>query len=180
MILRRATVDDAAMLEEWRTRAHVLAAFGTEEPPNWREELSIDEDWHDPVIAEIDGRPIGYMEIIDPAREATHYWGEIEPNLRAIDIFIADKSDLRKGYGRRMMALALARCFGSSRVTAVIIDPLASNRKAIRFYERLGFQHLGNRFFGNDDNDENECAVMRLDRSAWERSQAYDLTRVQT
>jgi aminoglycoside 6'-N-acetyltransferase len=164
MILRRATLEDAAMLEDWRSRPHVQAGFGAEDPPDWREELTINQDWHDPVIAEIDGRPIGYIEIIDPAREDTHYWGDVGNNLRALDIFIADEADLGKGYGTEMMRLALARCFAPPAVKAVIIDPLVSNTDAIRFYERLGFQHEGvRRFEGND------CAVMRLNRGSWER-----------
>ena len=162
MILRRATLDDARLLKDWRTRPHVQAGFGDEEPPDWWEELSINEDWHDPVIAEIDGRPVGYMEIIDPAREATHYWGEVEDNLRAIDIFVADEADLGKGYGTAMMRLALARCFAAPDVAAVVIDPLVSNNRAIRFYERLGFRHDGVRDF-----DGNACAVMRLTRADW-------------
>ena len=162
MILRRATLADAAMLDEWRKRPHVQLGFGEEQPPNWIEELSINEDWHDPVIAEADGRPVGYVEIIDPAREATHYWGEVEDNLRAIDIFIADEKDLSKGYGAVIMRLALERCFAAPDVKAVVIDPLVSNKRAIRFYERLGFQHDGVRnFCGND------CAVMRLSRTVW-------------
>ena len=138
------------------------AGFGAEDPPDWSEELSINEDWHDPIIAELDGRPVGYMEIIDPAREATHYWGDVEDNLRAIDIFVGNEADLGKGYGAQMMQLALTRCFTPPDVAAVIIDPLVSNNGAIRFYERLGFQHEGVReFYGND------CAVMRLTRDAW-------------
>ena len=162
MILRRATLADAPMLEEWRKRPHVQAGFGEEEPPDWEEELSINEDWHDPVIAELDGCPVGYMEIIDPAREATHYWGDVDENLRAIDIFVADESDLGKGYGAEMMRLALQRCFAAPEVTAIIIDPLLSNTNAIRFYERLGFQHDGVRDFHG-----NQCAVMRLTRADW-------------
>lgn len=163
MILRRATIADAALLDDWRGRAHVQAGFGAEDPPDWEEELSINEDWHDPVIAEVDGRPVGYMEIIDPAREPTHYWGDVEDNLRAIDIFIGNAADLGKGYGAQMMRLALARCFTPPEITAVIIDPLVSNDDAIRFYERLGFRHNGVRnFYGND------CHVMRLERKELE------------
>lgn len=162
MRLRRATVADADLLEAWRKRPHVQAGFGAEGPPDWRDELSIEEDWHDPVIAEIGGRPVGYIEIIDPAREATHYWGGVDNNLRALDIFIGNEADLGKGYGAKMMRLALARCFAPGDVTAVIIDPLASNKGAIRFYERLGFQHEGVQKF-----DDNECAVMRLTRATW-------------
>ncbi len=162
MILRRATIDDARLLDDWRRRPHVQAGFGEEDPPDWEEELAINEDWHDPVIAEVDGRPIGYMEIIDPAREETHYWGDVEDNLRALDIFVADERDLGKGYGAEMMRLALGRCFAAPEVKAVIIDPLVSNPRAIRFYERLGFaREQIQKFFGN------ECQVMRLTRGVW-------------
>jgi aminoglycoside 6'-N-acetyltransferase len=38
-----------------------------------------------------------------------------------------------------MMELALERCFADERVNAVLIDPMASNTRARRFYEKLGF-----------------------------------------
>ena len=60
------------------------------------------------------------------------------------------------------MALALNRCFRDPRVTAVIIDPLAANTRAHRFYERLGFALVGPRRFGEDD-----CLVYRLERAGW-------------
>jgi aminoglycoside 6'-N-acetyltransferase len=61
-----------------------------------------------------------------------------------------------------MMRLALDRCFSDPAVTAVLIDPLFSNLRARRFYERLGFRALGQRRFGTD-----ECIVYRLERQAW-------------
>ena len=95
--------------------------------------------------------PIGCVQIIDPAREETHYWGDVPDNLRAIDIWIGEVSDTGKGYGTEMMRLALERCFADPAVTAVLIDPLASNTAAHRFYERLGFEFLERRRFGEDD-----------------------------
>ena len=62
------------------------------------------------------------------------------------------------------MRVALARCFVDPLVTAVIIDPLASNVRAQRFYERLGFVFVERRRFGDDD-----CFVYRLDRDGYER-----------
>jgi aminoglycoside 6'-N-acetyltransferase len=44
----------------------------------------------------------------------------------------------------------------------VLIDPLASNTRAHRFYERLGFEFVERRRFGADD-----CFVYRLPRAAW-------------
>jgi aminoglycoside 6'-N-acetyltransferase len=60
------------------------------------------------------------------------------------------------------MRLALQRCFATPTVKAVVIDPLAGNTRAHRFYERLGFRSVGRRMFGNDD-----CIVYRLERQAW-------------
>jgi aminoglycoside 6'-N-acetyltransferase len=91
----------------------------------------------------------------------THYWGDIEPNLRALDIWIGEEADLGRGYGTAIMRLALWRCFADP-VVAVLLDPLVANEGAQRFYERLGFRRVERRMFGNDD-----CYVYRLERTAW-------------
>jgi hypothetical protein len=64
--------------------------------------------WREMLIAETDGRSVGYMEIIDPAEEEEHYWGDAAPRLRALDIWIGEESDLNRGFGAAMMRLALA------------------------------------------------------------------------
>ncbi len=120
------------------------------------------------LVAELSGRPIGAMQIIDPRTEQTHYWGECEPNLRAIDIWIGAANDLGKGYGQTMMRRAFQICFADPGVTAFIIDPLASNVRAQKFYQRLGFVPERRRFFGEDD-----CLVDRLTRTTW-RQQFLD------
>mgnify|MGYP003467119708 CR=1 FL=1 len=54
------------------------------------------------------------MQIIDPALEESHYWGDIGPDLRAIDIWIGSPGDLGRMFadsggrikqaGRRLLA----------------------------------------------------------------------------
>ena len=149
MKLRPATPTDAALLRYWDTRP----------------ELARQSKLSEYVIAELDGRPIGLMQIIDAAREETHYWGDIEEGLAAIDIWIGEESDLGRGYGTQMMQLALQRCFDDPAFKAVVLDPLASNTRAHRFYERLGFQPVERRMFGDDD-----CLVFRLERQNWQKS----------
>jgi len=60
------------------------------------------------------------------------------------------------------MQLAFEHIFADPAMTAIIIDPLASNSRAHRFYERLGFRPVERRMF-----DEDDCLVMRLDRGQW-------------
>lgn len=163
MRLRRATLEDLPVLCHWDTQPHVIAATGDDDTFDWEDELPREVDWREFLIGEVDGRPVGFIQIIDAAREETHYWGDAEPNLRAIDIWIGDAGDLGRGYGTAMMRLAIERCFAEPAVTAILIDPLARNTRAHRFYERLGFRPLERRTFGTDD-----CLVYRLTRAEWE------------
>jgi aminoglycoside 6'-N-acetyltransferase len=163
--LRAATLDDLPLLQQWDEEPHVIDSDPNDDW-NWEIELQRYPDWREQLIAELDGRPIGFVQIIDPALEESKYWGDVPKELRAIDIWIGDKNALGQGFGTRIMTLALERCFSKASVEAVLIDPLASNTRAIRFYERLGFQFVERRIFGEDD-----CMVYRITREQWLKSQ---------
>lgn len=159
--LRPATLADVPLLRRWDEDPDVVRADPNDDW-HWEEELARVEPWREPMIAEEDGRPIGFLDIIDPATEPSRYWGDVPPGVRAIDIWIGSAADRGRGLGTAMMQLAIARCFAPPDITEILIDPLASNARAIRFYARLGFVAIGRRWFGADD-----CLVMRLARAAW-------------
>lgn len=157
--LRPATPADLELLRYWDRQPHVVAAKGDEDW-QWEKELGRRPGWREQLIAEVGGRPIGFVEIIDPSREDCHYWGGcIEPDHRAIDIWIGEQDALNRGYGTQMMKQAIERCFADPTVKSILIDPLESNHRAHRFYERLGFEYVVNRSFDND-----RCIVYRLRR----------------
>lgn len=159
MELRPASPADLDLLRRWDGLPHLRVARGNDDW-EWETELHRSPSWREQRIAEIDGRPVGFIQIIDPALEESRYWGDVRPGLRAIDLWIGDETDLGKGIGTQMMRLALARCFAHPEVSAVLVDPLASNVRAHRFYERFGFRFVERRRFGQDD-----CFVYRLERS---------------
>lgn len=161
VVLRPATAADVALLRRWDDAPHVAASDPTDDW-QWESELGRDVPWRAQLIAEVDGAPIGYLEIIDPARDDERYWGDCGPGLRAIDIWIGEEADLGRGIGTQMMRQVLDASFAAPLVTAVLIDPLAANVRAQAFYARLGFAVVGPRRFGTDD-----CLVMRLERKAW-------------
>ena len=163
IILRPATIADLDLLRHWDDQPQVIAADPNDDW-QWETELARNPDWREQLIAELDGRPIGFVEIIDPALEDEHYWGDVPAGLRAIDIWIGEPDQLNKGYGTVMMQQALARCFAVPEVNAVLIDPLADNTAAQRFYRRLGFEFVEARQFGAD-----HCHVYRLNRDIWQR-----------
>lgn len=159
--LRPAGVQDIAILNYWDTLEHVVESDPNDDW-NWETELSRDVFWREQLLAEVDGKAIGFIQIIDPYFEETQYWGSVAQNLRAIDIWIGEKEYLGKGYGTSMMNQAINRCFNVPTVSSILIDPLASNIRAQRFYERLGFQFLERKQFGEDD-----CFVYELIRENW-------------
>lgn len=162
LVLRPATHADVPLLRRWDEAPHVIAS-DPDSDWNWDNELGVAQPWREQLVAEADRLPIGFVQIIDPALEDSHYWGAVEPDLRAIDIWIGEASHLGRGWGTRIMTLALARCFAPAAVRAVLIDPLASNLRAHRFYQRLGFRPVERRRFGTDD-----CLVHRLERAQWQ------------
>ena len=163
-VLRRAARDDLPLLRYWDSQPHVIAS-DPDDDWAWETELCRDPSWREQLIAEINGKPVGFVQIIDPAEEESHYWGEVETGLRALDIWIGEEKNLRQGFGTKIMQLVLSRCFSSPEVDAVIIDPLESNKAARRFYRRIGFRFVEYRWFGND-----YCAVYQLPREVFEEN----------
>jgi aminoglycoside 6'-N-acetyltransferase len=162
MELRPATLADLELLDSWDDDDAVVAATGGDGDMDWADELPRHVAWRQILLGTVDGRPVGVVVIIDPAAEETHYWGDVGPGLRAIDIWIGAAPDRGRGLGSQMMRQAIGRCFADAAVTAILIDPLASNSRAHRFDQRLGFRAVARRTFGTDD-----CLLHRLDRADW-------------
>lgn len=156
--LRPATSDDLQLLKFWHRQPHVIAAVGDDDW-GWEKELNRHPPWREQLIAEVAGHPIGFLEIIDPSQDDERYWGCIAEGHRAVDIWIGDPDYLGQGYGTQMMELAIERSFADPLVTTILVDPLEQNGPAHRFYERLGFEYVIQRTFGED-----RCSVFRLTR----------------
>lgn len=167
--IRPAILSDAAVLAVWDEKPHVQAAVsnsGTSSfDTDWIDELGVRSDGTEFFIAELHGVAIGALQIIDPLRERTGYWGPIADNLRAIDIWIGEEQQMGKGYGTRMMRFAINHAFLDKRVNAILIDPLIGNIRAHRFYEGLGFEFMERRQFDADS----DCLVFRLSRQRWDQ-----------
>jgi aminoglycoside 6'-N-acetyltransferase len=164
VILRAATIDDSYLLKNWDLDEAVEYSGGDDDSYDWDYELPRNVDWREFLIAEVDAVPIGMIVLIDALREESHYWGQDVPaDSWAIDIWIGDQEHRSKGYGALMMQQALQRCFVNHGASLVLIDPLQSNHRAIKFYRRVGFTDVGPRQFENDD-----CLVVSMTRDMFE------------
>ncbi|BDX05769.1 GNAT family N-acetyltransferase [Planctobacterium marinum] len=163
MQLRTATLDDLETLQWWHQQAHVVDA-GSDVNYNWERELSRQPEWREQLMAEVDGRAVGFVQIYDPYDDEAHRWGNVTRKLRAIEVWIGDAENLNKGYGTIIMQLAMARCFDNPDVHALLVDPLANNRKAQRFYARLGFKFIETKTIENES-----CYVLKITREQYQK-----------
>jgi aminoglycoside 6'-N-acetyltransferase len=157
--LRPATREDAVVLRRWESAPHLVGLLGDDDW-QWETALALDRPAHRPFIAEVEGQPIGFLEILYPELDPEHYWGDLPPGHRAIDLWIGEPEFLGRGFGREMMRQALDLCFADSEVQTVLVDPLASNTASHRFYERCGFRFIQERSFGAD-----RCHVYEITRT---------------
>lgn len=186
--LRNATLHDLELIEYWDEQPHLQdpEVTGHDEDLNdwnWPYELPrTDVSWRYQLMAELTNRdnsttPIGFLQIIDPVHEESHYWQsylDLHPppntpqnstssSLRAIDIWIGEEKNFRQGYGSQMMKAALEEyCFADDTVQDVLVDPMEANVGAHSFYQRFGFQPEARHSFGDD-----HCLVHRLTRTQY-------------
>lgn len=132
--LRPGTGADVAVLHEILTESSVAQWWGKPKPHN---EVSTDlhgDDGTYLLVIESDGVVVGGIQ----------YGEENEPDYRHanIDIFLGDRSQGR-GIGREAIALLARYLFDVRGHHRLVIDPSATNSRAIRCYEAVGFRTVG-------------------------------------
>ena len=96
-------------------------------------------------IAYIGDKPFGFLftSPVEGPRNSENYvnkWYEEGKETITLDLLIGEEEFLGKGLGHRMIQEFLLDKF--SRASKVLIDPEASNTKAIHVYEKAGFRKV--------------------------------------
>lgn len=139
--LRAITLDDMPHLLAWFNDRLVLEHLARQMPMNpvaerdWIERISRDEDHLVLLICLRDaGRPIGTIGL----RNIRNH------NRRAdLGIAIGERACWAMGYGSEATELMLDFAFNTLDLHRVELSVYASNARAIRCYQRLGFIHEG-------------------------------------
>ena len=142
--------DDLDIMRKWLNTKEVLEFFGDPAaPPNARQ---IDEKYGhridgkvavEPYIVETEGKPFAFMQCYRLTDEDYKSYGySIEETIYGIDQFIGEPELLGKGYGTRMVTEFLSFIFNEKGADAVTVDPELTNPRAIRCYEKCGFQKI--------------------------------------
>jgi RimJ/RimL family protein N-acetyltransferase len=137
-VLRRVTAADLPLLKAWDDDPVIAALMGQKYAEtsvwDWFATLQTDRSHHAWVIETVDRRVIGEVEL------AHVNWRDGSAELR---ICIGEKDCWNQGYGTEAIQTVLQAVFGRWGLRSVYLRVFASNTRAIRVYERLGFRKVG-------------------------------------
>lgn len=91
-----------------------------------------------------EGKPVGYIQkyFVNDYPELGGYL-QYDDTVVSVDLFIGDAKYMGKGFGSPMLSEFLNQVvFADPKVTMCMIGPEPSNKRAIRSYEKVGFQHV--------------------------------------
>lgn len=96
-----------------------------------------------PFLIALGSRPIGYIQYYEARKIGDVWWPQANEGTFGIDQFIGDPTMINKGYGTIIIRKFVEQLFRNPQVKEVIADPDPKNTRAIRAYEKVGFQRVG-------------------------------------
>lgn len=108
---RPVTEKDLPMIAGWLAEPHVAQWWGAPEKEIADIAKHIDSISVEPLIIELDGRPIGYLQSYDPHLEDGHPYGDQPFGTLGIDLSIGRPELVGRGHGS---AMARPLCGNSS------------------------------------------------------------------
>jgi aminoglycoside 6'-N-acetyltransferase len=135
---RAVTEADLPMLKAWLAEPHV-AEWWDEGPEAALAEIveAMDSVETEPLIVELDGRPIAYVQSYDPHLEDGHPYQDQPFGTLGIDISIGPPDLVGIGHGSAIVRQFADMLFEEG-APRVVIDTDPTNLRAIRAYEKAG------------------------------------------
>lgn len=135
---RAVAEKDLPTLARWLAEPHLAEWWGDPEDSLEQIREAMESIETEPLIVELDGRPIGYLQSYDPHLEDDHPYQDQPTGTLGIDISIGVPDLLGKGHGSAIVRQFAGQLFDEG-APRVIIDPDPANIRAIRAYEKAGF-----------------------------------------
>lgn len=160
--LRAVEEADLALLRRWLREPHLVEWWGDPAEALAEIRAALDDVATEPLIAELDGRPIAYLQNYDPHLEDDHPYADQPFGTLGIDLSIGPPEMLGLGHGSALLA-QFAEALFEEGAPRVVIDPHPANARAIRAYEKAGFRHLEER-----DTPFGRVLLMARDHEGWD------------
>lgn len=146
--LRLLSEQDKHLLLKWLTDERVLNFWEGKsvifDLTRIKEDFYSEEEGLIRAIIEYQGKAIGYLQMYKLDNEALKEYSYQSKNkvVYGIDQFIGEPEYWGKGIGTNFMKLVLQYLTNYKGAEIVILDPHADNPRAIRCYEKVGFNKI--------------------------------------
>lgn len=135
---------DLPMIAGWLRQPHVAEWWDDAEDEIASIREHIDSISVEPLIVELNGKPIGYLQSYDPHLEDDHPYQDQPFGTLGLDLSIGRPELVGMGHGSALLRQFVEELFEEG-TPRVIIDPDPANTRAIRAYEKAGFRAFDTR-----------------------------------
>lgn len=135
--------DHLPMLAKWLERPHIARWFAPAE--DWIAEARMhvgNPTWLRHFLAFEANTPFAFIQRYDTAQAPQGVWSAAPAGSHGMDLFVAEPSMLRRGYGRELVEAFANLTFATTSATGIVVDPVAENEGARSFFLRCGFSSL--------------------------------------
>lgn len=138
--LRPARRSDWDLIRGWLVREDIQEWWGPASATETEVNMALGSEHGLCRIIEAGGAPVGYAHAVDAT-----IWGEdlpqdLAPGTWDLDLFIASEDHRGKGVGQIALSLLKEEVFATTLAVAVCVFPSIRNERAVRAYEKAGFQ----------------------------------------
>ena len=139
---RPVRVEDLPMVRRWLETAEVREWWGDPDTQFAlvREDLS--HPAMDQFIVAAGDRPFAYLQCYNPNAWPDNGFGDLPAGARGIDQFIGEPDMIGCGHGSAMIKNFTGELLRAG-TPRVVTDPAPENRRAIKAYEKAGFEKSG-------------------------------------
>lgn len=138
--LRAADDQDWPLIRSWLARPEIVDWWGPLQTTEAEVMLALRSAHSICRIVEAAGKPLGYCQAVDATVWGDDLPQDLNPGTWEIDLFIASEKHRNKGYGANALIQLRDEVFRTTLATAVCVFPSISNERAVRAYEKAGFQ----------------------------------------
>jgi len=95
-----------------------------------------------PYIACLDKKPLGFIQYYHANQVGDGWWPDELVGTLGIDQYIGEEAFINQGYGTRMISAFVNKLLSEKIGNKIITDVDPQNARAIRCYEKVGFEFV--------------------------------------
>lgn len=148
LLVRRLIEEDKFLMAKWLSDPEVLRYYEGRDRP--LDLVQVEEDFFGEADDETrclilcDEKPIGYVQFYPVGEEERRVYGYSDPSeiLFGMDQFIGEPAYWNKGIGTQLVEMIVAYLLNEKNADRIVMDPQTWNERAIRCYEKCGFNKI--------------------------------------